>query len=336
MNTKSGHPSILGSTEASGSLAKGAGSGGRGAGGLDDADGVDGAGDSNPSAPPTRRLNVPAPVIFMLEGTIQYVGAGLAVGLFALLAPLSVAWLRSVIAGVMLLVWRRPWGKRALSRQGYAWSCAFGVALVAMNTAFYEAIARLPLGTTVSIEFIGPVIFAAIGLSGIIGKLAVLVAFSGVLLIGGLALELTQSSQLLGLIWALVAGGLWVAYMALGRKVAVLGRGLDSLAIAVMFGSFLQLPFAIPELPLMAAHPEALALAVAMSTCSSLIPYALEQVVLRGVRAPLFALLSALLPVTSLVVGLVMLRQVPSWAEVGGLVLVSVAVAMTYRRGDRE
>ncbi|WP_252865271.1 hypothetical protein [Mobiluncus mulieris] len=58
----------------------------------------------------------------------------------------------------------------------------------------------------------------------------------------------------------------------------------------------------------------------------------LEQVVMRGVRAPLFALLSALLPVTSLAVGLVMLRQVPSLAELGGLALVSVALALTYRR----
>ncbi|WP_252865270.1 hypothetical protein [Mobiluncus mulieris] len=128
------------------------------------------------------------------------------------------------------------------------------------------------LGTTVSIEFLGPVIFAAIGLSGIIGKLAVLIAFSGVVLIGGIALDLTQTTQLCGLIWALVAGGMWVAYMALGRKVALLGRGMDSLAVAVLLGSFLQLPFAIPEMPLMIGHPEALVLAVAMSTCSSVIP----------------------------------------------------------------
>lgn len=277
-------------------------------------------------------MNLKVPLIFMLEGTIQYVGAGFAVGLFALFEPLTVAWLRSVIAGVILVAWRRPWGKRALTRQGYAWSCAFGVALVAMNTTFYEAIARLPLGTTVSIEFLGPVIFAAIGITGILGKLSVLVAFSGVVLIGGVALDLSQSTQLHGLIWALVAGGMWVGYMALGRKVALLGRGIDALAVAVLFGSFLQLPFAIPEMRLMSAHPEALGLAVAMSVCSSVIPYLLEQVVLRGVAAPLFALLSALLPVTSLLVGLVMLRQVPSLAELGGLVLVSVAVAMSYRR----
>lgn len=279
-----------------------------------------------------RRPNVPAPLIFMLEGTIQYVGAGLAVGLFALFAPMTVAWMRSIIAGILLMAWRRPWGKRALSWKGYAWSCAFGVALVAMNSTFYEAIARLPLGTTVSIEFLGPVIFAAIGIPGIKGKLSVLVAFSGVVLISGFGLDLGDSRQLVGLIWALVAGGLWVAYMALGRKVAVLGRGLDSLAIAVLFGSFLQLPFAIPEIPAVFRAPEAIALAIAMSVCSSFIPYVLEQVVLRGVKAPLFALLSALLPVTSLLVGLLMLRQIPTPAELGGLVLVSLAVAMTYRR----
>lgn len=275
---------------------------------------------------------IPAPLIFMAEGTVQYVGAGFAVGLFTLFTPLTVAWLRSVIAGIILLAWRRPWGKRALNRRDYAWAGLFGAALVAMNTAFYEAIARLPLGTTVSIEFLGPVIFAALGMSGIIGKLSVLVAFAGVVLIGGIALDLSQPGQLHGLIWALVAGSMWVGYVVLGRKVAVAGRGIDSLALAVMFGSFLQFPLALPQLPALLHHGEAAGMALAMSLCSSVIPYVLEQVVMRGVNAPLFALLSALLPVTSLLVGLVMLRQIPSLGELGGLVLVSVAVAMTYRR----
>lgn len=275
---------------------------------------------------------MPAPLIFVAEGTIQYVGAGFAVALFALMAPLTVAWLRSVIAGVILLAWRRPWGKRALTPSGYAWSFLFGVALVAMNTTFYEAIARLPLGTTVSLEFLGPVIFASLGIAGWLGKASVLLAFCGVVLIGGFGLDLNQPEQLVGLIWALVAGGLWVAYMVLGRKVALLGRGIDSLALAVMFGSCLQLPLAWPDIAVPFSAWNVFGLAVLMSLCSSVIPYILEQVVLRDVAAPIFALLSALLPVTSLLVGLVMLQQVPTWAEVAGLVCVSVAVAMTYRR----
>ena len=282
------------------------------------------------------RKPVPAPLIFFTEGVIQYVGAGFAVTLFALMGPLTVAWLRTVFAAVLMLAWRRPWGKRALTSSGYVWSCLFGTALVCMNMTFYEAIARLPLGTTVSVEFLGPVIFAAIGITGWLGKFSVLLAFSGVVMIGGLGLDMSNPTDRLGLFWALVAGGMWVAYMALGRKVAVLGRGIDSLSVGLVFGSFLQLPLAWPDIHVAFSSWYVFGLALLMSLCSSFVPYILELVVLRDVSAAIFALLSALLPVTSLLVGVFMLRQFPSWAEVGGLILVSVAVALTYRRDPAD
>lgn len=282
--------------------------------------------------PGKSRKPVPAPLIFFTEGVIQYVGAGFAVTLFALMGPLTVAWLRTVFAAVLMLAWRRPWGKRALTPSGYLWSCLFGTALVCMNMTFYEAIARLPLGTTVSVEFLGPVIFAAIGITGWLGKFSVLLAFSGVVMIGGLGLDMSNPDDRLGLFWALVAGGMWVAYMALGRKVAVLGRGIDSLSVGLIFGSFLQLPLAWPDIHVAFSSWSVFGLALLMSMCSSFVPYILELVVLRDVSAAIFALLSALLPVTSLLVGVIMLQQFPSWAEVGGLILVSVAVALTYRR----
>lgn len=286
--------------------------------------------------PGKSRKPVPAPLIFFTEGVIQYVGAGFAVTLFALMGPLTVAWLRTVFAAVLMLAWRRPWGKRALTPSGYVWSCLFGTALVCMNMTFYEAIARLPLGTTVSVEFLGPVIFAAIGITGWLGKFSVLLAFSGVVMIGGLGLDMSNPTDRLGLFWALVAGGMWVAYMALGRKVAVLGRGIDSLSVGLVFGSFLQLPLAWPDIHVAFSSWYVFGLALLMSLCSSFVPYILELVVLRDVSAAIFALLSALLPVTSLLVGVFMLRQFPSWAEVGGLILVSVAVALTYRRDPAD
>lgn len=282
--------------------------------------------------PGKSRKPVPAPLIFFTDGFIQYVGAGFAVTLFALMEPLTVAWLRTVFAAVLMLAWRRPWGARALTPRGYLWSCLFGTALVCMNMTFYEAVSRLPLGTTVSVEFLGPVIFAAIGISGWMGKLSVLLAFSGVVMISGLGLDMSNPTERVGLIWALVNGGMWVSYMALGRKVAVLGRGIDSLSVALAFGSCLQLPLAWPDIHIAFSSWSVFGLALLVSLCSSLVPYFLEMVVLCDVSAAIFALLSALQPVTSLLVGLIMLRQVPSWPEVGGLFLVSIAVAMTYRR----
>jgi inner membrane transporter RhtA len=98
------------------------------------------------------RYRVPAPVLFVIGAVSMYAGAAMAVGLFGDLAPAAVAVLRMLGAAGVLVAWRRPgaaaWrgavvdpGRRV--RPGTA----------GMNIAFYEAIARLPLGTAVAIEF---------------------------------------------------------------------------------------------------------------------------------------------------------------------------------------
>ncbi|NCD20528.1 MAG: hypothetical protein EOL89_11245, partial [Actinobacteria bacterium] len=93
--------------------------------------------------------------LFILGAVTQYVGAALAVGLFETMPAPTVAWWRIAIAAVVLLAWRRPW--RRLPRETWGAAALFGVVLAAMNVAFYIAIDHIPLGTAVSIEFVGPV-----------------------------------------------------------------------------------------------------------------------------------------------------------------------------------
>src|SRR5690606_33426607 len=104
---------------------------------------------------------VPVPALFIGSGLTQYVGAALAVGLFARVPAAGVAWLRILVAAVVLVLWRRPW-RVARSRRDLALIAVFGVTLALMNVAFYLAIEHLPLGTAVAIEFIGPVVVAAV------------------------------------------------------------------------------------------------------------------------------------------------------------------------------
>src|SRR5690242_1798245 len=100
---------------------------------------------------------VPAPLLFVVSALTQYVGAAVAVDLFARIAPASVAWLRIAVAALVLVVWCRPWRTRGL----WTWPAVrtavlFGVVLAVMNAAFYVAIETLPLGTAVALEFAGP------------------------------------------------------------------------------------------------------------------------------------------------------------------------------------
>jgi inner membrane transporter RhtA len=127
--------------------------------------------------------NVPAPALFVLSGISMYVGAGMAVWLFEEATPAGVAWLRCLGAALVLLAWRRP-GRAAWRGRALALAGVFGTVTAGMNVLFYEAIARLPLGSAVALEFIGPVAVAALGSRGRRDIAAlVLVAFGVVLIV---------------------------------------------------------------------------------------------------------------------------------------------------------
>ena len=78
-----------------------------------------------------------------------------------------------------------------------------------------------------------------------------------------------------------------------------------------------------------------LALAMAPGLLSNVIPYRIDQAVMRRIDPHRFALLQALLPVTATLVGLAVLAQVPSGREVFGIGLVILAIA-AGRPGTRS
>ena len=74
-------------------------------------------------------------------------------------------------------------------------------------------------------------------------------------------------------------------------------------------------------------------MALGVGLLSTAVPYGLDQVVLKRLGPDTFALLSSLMPATSMLVGVAVLGQLPSGWEVTGLVLVSVAVALASADG---
>src|SRR6185437_15314548 len=172
------------------------------------------------------RYRAPAPMLFVIGAVSMYAGAALAVGLFSLLAPAAVAVLRMLGAAAVLLAWRRP-GAAAWRGGRMLRAAAFGLATAGMNIAFYEAIARLPLGTAVAIEFCGPVVVAAVASRRPRDVAAVLLAAAGVLLIAAVR----WSGAPWGVVWALAAAAMWAAYILLGARVATGGNGVDDLAV---------------------------------------------------------------------------------------------------------
>ncbi len=275
------------------------------------------------------RSRVPAPVWFVVGGVSMYAGAALAVGLFGRIAPAGVAVLRMLGAAAVLLAWRRPpaaaWRGRRLLR-----AAAFGLATAGMNIAFYEAIARLPLGTAVAVEFCGPVAVAAVSSRRARDVAAVVLAALGVLMIA----DVRWSGAPLGVVWALAAATLWAAYIVLGKRVAGAGNGVDDLAVGFGVAAVLLSPVLLAGPAGGLTDPLVLLVAAGVGVLSSAIPYVIDQIVLRRVGQARFAVLLALLPATATVVGLVALAQVPTPVEALGIAAVVAAVALRSREGD--
>lgn len=292
---------------------------------------------------------VPAPALFAVSGLAQYGGAALAVALFAVVPAPTVAWLRIAVAALVLLAWRRPWRAR-WTRPDLAAAAVFGVVLAAMNVSFYVAIDVLPLGTAVAIEFLGPVAVAAVTGRTWRERIGIVVAAAGVVLLAGVELSTGGEDSARGLVAIGVAAACWAGYILLGRRVAQGARrpaaapggapggarpapdGITSLAVGMTAGALVGAPFlATGAAPVLTDAALALAV-VGIAVLSSVVPYAIEQVVLRRVTAATFAVLLAMLPATAAVVGAVALRQWPHGWEVVGLLCVSVAIVLTATR----
>lgn len=262
----------------------------------------------------------------------MYVGAALAVGLFDQLSASAVAVLRLLGAAAVLLAWRRP-GRAAWRGPALRGAVAFGLATGVMNVAFYEAIARLPLGTAVAIEFCGPVAVAAVASRRARDVAAVVLAALGV----GLIADVRWSGSPAGVLWALGAAAMWAAYILLARRVARSGAGLDGMAVGFTVAAVLLSPVLLASAwgaPAVLLDPDVLLLGLGVGVLSSVVPYVLDQVVLRRVGQARFAVLLALLPATATVVGLLALSQVPGVLEAVGIAAVVVAVALRSRDGD--
>ena len=265
---------------------------------------------------------IPPQSLFILGAVSQYLGSALAVLLFAKVPAGGVAWLRVLAAAVALAICRRPW-RSAWTAARVRLVVAFGVTVGVMNLCFYEAIARVPLGTGVAIEFLGPIAVAVAGSRTRRDAGALGLAVAGVLALA----EVRLSAAPLGVALALAAGACWALYIVLGHRVAREPgiRPQDGLAVGMAVGAVALAPALAPSTGAAFAAPLLLAACLGVGLASSVVPYALEQVAMRRLPRARFALLLSLLPATAAVVGAVVLGQVPRPVEAIGIALVVAA-----------
>jgi inner membrane transporter RhtA len=283
------------------------------------------------TAPPpgavSRFLDTASPEgLFVLSAVAQYVGATIAVLLFAQVAPQTVAWLRVLSAGVVVLaVSGRFW--RGWTRPQLAAASVFGIATAAMNTSFYMAIARTDLGKSVAIEFIGPIVVAAVMTHTRRNAAALVLAVAGVVVLGRVELD----GNVVGLAWLLAASACWALYILFGSRVAQARPGVAGLGVGLAIGGVALIPFGAPGSGPVWASPRLLLACVVVGIFSNAIGYGIDQHVLRRIPVRRFSVLLALLPVTATAIGWLVLDQVPTAVDVIGMVLVLAGVALQER-----
>ncbi|WP_250030788.1 EamA family transporter [Paractinoplanes maris] len=278
-----------------------------------------------------RVQRVPPHVYFVVSAVFHYLGPALAVLVFARIGVLGVAWLRIATAAVVFAVWRRPWRLWARLDRSTRWLLiGWAAVLAVMNSVFYLAVDRLPLGTVAAIEFLPVIALAAFAARTRRNAVALVGAVAGVYLLTDVRLV----AEPLGIVFAGANAVLFALYIVLGHRVARGGQvpGIDGLALSMLIATVIALPIGIGQAVPAFGDPVALAAAAGVGICSSVIPYVSDQLAMARLSRATYALMVSLLPATATVVGVLVLTQIPSLAEVAGVVLVVAGVALHEER----
>ncbi|MFS8101833.1 EamA family transporter [Lentzea alba] len=271
---------------------------------------------------------IPPPALVLLGIVSLQVGAAVAKQLFTVAGAAGTVTLRLVFAALVLLAIWRP--SLRMDRRTFVVVVSYGTVLAAMNLCIYHAFERIPLGAAVTIEFLGPLAVAVAGSRRWLDGVWVLLAGAGVLLLtraqGGLMWT--------GVLFALAAAACWAAYILLAAKLGSKTADGKGLALAMVVGSLIALPFGVTSAGAAMFDPIVLAAGFAVALMSSVIPYSLELEALRRMPPRVFGILMSLEPAVAALAGLVVLGEhlkPAQWVAVCCVVIASVGATRSAR-----
>ena len=268
---------------------------------------------------------MPPHAFFLVSALFHYLGPSFAVLPFAHVGVLAVAWLRIASAAAVFAIWRRPWRSvvRGDSRSRML-VVALGTTLALMNSVFYLAIDRMPLATVAAIEFVPTIAIALIGVRSVRNIVALVVAVAGAFLLIGFQ----WSGDKLGVLLAIANAALFAVYIVIGHAISRAGgaSGIDRLGLAMLVALVVAMPIGAADVLPVLSRPTLILAGIGVGLSSSVIPYVCDQLAMARLPRATFALMLTLLPATATIVGAVVLSQMPTLAEITGILLVAVGV----------
>lgn len=282
---------------------------------------------------PTTRLDSAggATGVLVLAMISIQLGASIAKELLPTVGPSGATALRTSIAATLLWAVWKPW--RAPRTGPWLRAVAvYGACLGAMNLAFYCALARIPLGLAVALEFIGPLGVALFASRRLVDFGWTLAAAAGILLIvprgGG------HGVDVVGIGFALTAGLCWALYIVFGQRASNAGPSGPTAAIGMAIAALVTVPLGAPAVVAHVGDGAVWLRALAVAVCSSALPYYLEMLALKRLPARTFGVLMSLEPAVAAMFGLAILheRLSPSqWTAIALIIVAAAGSALTTR-----
>lgn len=254
--------------------------------------------------------------------TIQS-GASIAKQLFPLIGPDGTTALRLGFSALVLWLVFRPW--RSLP-QGRDWRAivVYGLCLGGMNILFYLAIARIPLGIGVALEFTGPLAVALFSSRRKRDLIWVACAIAGILL---LLPDMRGADALdpIGVMLALAAGACWAGYILFGKKTNTQSSGGVTVALGMTVAAAVLVPTGFITQGMALLSWEVLPLGFLVGILSSAIPYSLEMVALRNMTSQNFSVFMSMEPAVAALAGFLILAELLTLWQWLAILLVIVA-----------
>lgn len=263
-----------------------------------------------------------APVALVVAGgiSVQF-GSAVAVMLMPRAGAAGVVTLRLLAAALVLLLICRP-KVRGYRRADWGTVVAFGVAMAGMNGLFYQAVDRIPLGTAVTLEVLGPLALSVLASRRLVNFVWAGLALAGVALLGSGGGEGFGSLDVAGAAYAVGAGACWALYILFSARTGRRFPQADGLALAMAVAAVLSLPLGAVQSGSKLLDPATVGLGAAVAILSSVLPYTLELLALRRLPASTFAVLMSLEPAIAATAGFLILHQALSAVDAVAIALV--------------
>ncbi|PEG37768.1 EamA family transporter [Mycolicibacterium agri] len=270
---------------------------------------------------------------FMAMGSMMCVQLGLAIAVTLIdrIGVEGAAWLRLAWAGLLILLIVRP-RPAAFTRSTFLVCVVLGVVTASVTMLFMAALDRIPLGTASALEFLGP-----LGVAVAHGKGRARVLWPGVAAAGVVLLTQPWAGSVdpVGVLLALGAAACWAGYILLTQRVGDEVVGINGLAVSMPVAGLVATAVVGPSV-FGRMTPDILLIGIGLAILLPVAPFTLEMLALRRLTTAAFGTLMALEPAFAMIVGLIILHQVPGPGGVVGICLVVAAGVGAARTGARQ